>query len=37
MDTQNFVAFSGEGSRLDGKKKKIEKIETNVIPMVCHV
>lgn len=34
MDTQNFTAFSGEGNRLDGKKKKIEKVETNSIPKV---
>lgn len=26
-DTQSFVAFSGEGSRLDGKKKKIDQQE----------
>lgn len=26
-DTSTFVAFSGEGNRLDGKKKKCDKPE----------
>lgn len=26
-DTQSFVAFTGEGTRLDGKKKKHDKAE----------
>lgn len=31
IDTQNFFPFSGEGNRLDGKKKKVEKADTNHI------
>jgi len=31
-EAQNFVAFSGEGNRLDGKKKKCDKVETNISP-----
>lgn len=26
-DTSTFIAFSGEGNRLDGKKKKCDKLE----------
>lgn len=33
-ESMNFVAFSGEGTRLDGKKKKCDKIDTN---NVAHV
>lgn len=34
-DTQSFVAFSGEGNRLDGKKKKCDKPEAPQAPRVC--
>ncbi len=34
VDTQNFFPFSGEGNRLDGKKKKIEKSDTNHVVKV---
>lgn len=33
-DTQSFVAFSGEGNRLDGKKKKCDKPEAPQTPRV---
>lgn len=33
-DTQSFVAFSGEGNRLDGKKKKCDKPEAPQAPRV---
>lgn len=34
-EATNFVKFSGEGNRLDGKKKKCDKIETVQSPVVC--
>lgn len=33
-DTNTFVAFSGEGNRLDGKKKKCDKPEAPTGPRV---
>lgn len=33
-EATNFVTFSGEGNRLDGKKKKCDKIETAQAPVV---
>lgn len=33
-DTNTFVAFSGEGNRLDGKKKKCDKPETATVARV---
>lgn len=34
IDTNTFVAFSGEGNRLDGKKKKCDKQETATVARV---
>lgn len=34
METNTFVAFSGEGSRLDGKKKKCDKLEASSVQRV---
>lgn len=34
METNEFIAFSGEGSRLDGKKKKCDKPEPASQPRV---
>ena len=36
-ESLNFIAFSGEGTRLDGKKKKIEKVETNNVSHVIEL
>lgn len=33
-EANNFVTFSGEGNRLDGKKKKCDKAETVQVPTV---
>lgn len=33
-DTNTFVAFSGEGNRLDGKKKKCDKQEPATVARV---
>lgn len=35
-DTESFVAFSGEGSRLDGKKKKMDQGESQQPARVRH-
>lgn len=37
LDSQRFVAFSGEGNRLDGKKKKCDKPEPVTTPRVSFV
>lgn len=37
FDALNFVTFSGEGNRLDGKKKKLDKVETQTAPKVIIV
>lgn len=34
LEANNFVTFSGAGNRLDGKKKKCEKVETQTVAKV---
>lgn len=36
-DTSSFIAFSGEGNRLDGKKKKCDKIESATATRVSSI
>lgn len=35
LEANNFVTFSGSGNRLDGKKKKCDKNETQAAPKVA--